>query len=153
MSLTDLKKSSTLSKSTHQKIQTSQLALDDLIDDFINDASRYAVGEDQLAPSTNKVIELNIKKNQFNLSGLNLLAGDISATVKSTTANIKRITKGNTPFRKSTFTLSESAISHLATLADDGDVAKSKLVRFLIEHHFSMTKEERKEIEKRIIVE
>ncbi|PKG57504.1 CopG family transcriptional regulator [Shewanella sp. Choline-02u-19] len=151
MGLTDLKKNSTLSKSTHHKIQTSQLALDDLIDDFINDANRYAVGEAQLAPSTNKVIELNFNKHPLNLSALNVLADDVSVVAKS--ATVKRITKGNAPFRKSTFTLSESAIAHLATLADDGDVAKSKLVRFLIEHHFNKTQQERKEIEKSIIVE
>ncbi|MCL1059043.1 CopG family transcriptional regulator [Shewanella gelidimarina] len=151
MGLTDLKKNSTLSKSAHQKIQTSQLALDDLIDDFINDANRYAVGEAQLAPSTNKVIELNFNKNPLNLSALNVFADDMCVIAKS--ATIKRITKGNAPFRKSTFTLSESAIAHLATLADDGDVAKSKLVRFLIEHHFNKTQQERREIEKSIIVE
>jgi hypothetical protein len=151
MGLTDLKKNSTLSKSTHQKIQTSQLALDDLIDDFINDANRYAVGETQLSLSKNKVIELNFNKDSLNLSALNVLADDMSVVAES--ATVKRITKGNTPFRKSTFTLSESAIAHLATLADDGDVAKSKLVRFLIEHHFNKTQQERREIENSIIVE
>ncbi|QQX81700.1 CopG family transcriptional regulator [Shewanella sp. KX20019] len=153
MGLTDLKKSSTPSKSAHQKIHSSQLALDDLIDDFINDANRYAVGEEQLAPSTNMVIALNTSKSQSNLSSLKQLADDVGVVVQPTTAKVKRITKGDAPFRKSTFTLSESAITHLAVLADDGDVAKSKLVRFLIEHYFNMTPQERKEIEKRIIVE
>ncbi|MCL1050409.1 CopG family transcriptional regulator [Shewanella abyssi] len=153
MGLTDLKKSSTLSKSAHQQIHSSQLALDDLIDDFINDANRYAVGEEQLAPATNKVIALNINKSQSNLSSLKVLANNIGVVVQPSSANVKRITKGDAPFRKSTFTLSESAIAHLAALAEDGDVAKSKLVRFLIEHHFNMTAQERKEIERRIIVE
>lgn len=155
MGLTDLKKNSTPSKSTHQQIQTTQLALDDLIDDFINDASRYAIGEQQRSPVTNKIIELNVKKNQLD-------TGPTSQSVQTTHSspeesdvqqNIKKIIKGDAPFRKATFTLSESAIAHLAALADDGDVAKSKLIRFLIEHYFTMTPQERREIEKRIIVE
>ena len=155
MGLTDLKKNSTPSKSTHQQIQTSQLALDDLIDDFINDASRYAIGEQQRSPVTNKIIELNVKKNQLETGSTSqsVLTTHSSSEEIYVQQNIKTVIKGDAPFRKATFTLSESAIAHLAALADDGDVAKSKLIRFLIEHYFSMTPQERREIEKRIIVE
>ena len=134
MALADLKKNSTQSKSAHQQIQTSQLALDDLIDDFINDASRYAVGEAQLAPNIGKVIALNISHDESD-------------------KNTKVVTKGNVPFRKATFTLSETAITRLAALADNCDMAKSKLIRFLIEHHFDMTPQQRRVIEQSIIVE
>ncbi len=155
MGLTDLKKNSTPSKSTHQQIQTTQLALDDLIDDFINDASRYAIGEEQRSPITNKIIELNANKNLLATGSLNQSAATPHSSPEDIflQQNIKKVIKGDAPFRKATFTLSESAIAHLAALADDGDVAKSKLIRFLIEHFFSMSPQERREIEKRIIVE
>ncbi|WP_299807341.1 CopG family transcriptional regulator [uncultured Shewanella sp.] len=147
MGLADLKKNSTPSSSTHRQIQTSQLALDDLIDDFINDASRYASGQEVLATKQHKVIELERQKVRFQPEyRSNLLSGKQSETVLT-------VKKGNCPVRKATFTLTESAIAHLATLADDCDIAKSKLIRFLIEHHFNLSPEQRKQKEQSIIVE
>ncbi|GIU09657.1 MULTISPECIES: CopG family transcriptional regulator [unclassified Shewanella] len=147
MGLADLKKNSTPSSSTHRQIQTSQLALDDLIDDFINDASRYASGQEVLASNKHKVIDLESQKARFQPEyRSHLLNSQQSETVLT-------VKKGNCPVRKATFTLTESAIAHLATLADDCDVAKSKLIRFLIEHHFNLSPEQRKLKEKSIIVE
>ncbi|MGS0681807.1 CopG family transcriptional regulator [Shewanella sp. 125m-7] len=147
MGLADLKKNSTPSSSTHRQIQTRQLALDDLIDDFINDASRYASGQEVLATSQSKVIDLERQKARFQPEfRSNLLCTQHAETVLT-------VKKGNCPVRKATFTLTESAIAHLATLADDCDIAKSKLIRFLIEHHFNLSPEQRKQKEKSIIVE
>ncbi|MGS0673963.1 CopG family transcriptional regulator [Shewanella sp. 125m-1] len=147
MGLADLKKNSTPSSSTHRQIQTRQLALDDLIDDFINDASRYASGQEVLATNSSKVIELERKKLRFQPEfRTNLVTSQQAEAVLT-------VKKGNSPVRKATFTLTESAIAHLATLADDCDVAKSKLIRFLIEHHFNLSPEQRKQKEKSIIVE
>ncbi|MGS0691158.1 CopG family transcriptional regulator [Shewanella sp. 30m-9] len=147
MGLADLKKNSTPSSSTHRQIQTRQLALDDLIDDFINDASRYASGQEVLATNSSKVIELERKKPRFQPEFRSNLVTSQQAEAVLT------VKKGNSPVRKATFTLTESAIAHLATLADDCDVAKSKLIRFLIEHHFNLSPEQRKQKEKSIIVE
>ena len=147
MGLADLKKNSTPSSLTHRQIQTSQLALDDLIDDFINDASRYASGQEVLASKQRKVIDLERQKARFQPEHRsNLLGSQQSETVLT-------VKKGNSPVRKATFTLTESAIAHLATLADDCDIAKSKLIRFLIEHHFNLSPEQRKQKEQSIIVE
>ncbi|MGS0695274.1 CopG family transcriptional regulator [Shewanella sp. 0m-4] len=147
MGLADLKKNSTPSSSTHRQIQTRQLALDDLIDDFINDASRYASGQEVLATNSSQVIELERKKPRFQPEFRSNLVTSQQAEAVLT------VKKGNSPVRKATFTLTESAIAHLATLADDCDVAKSKLIRFLIEHHFNLSPEQRKQKEKSIIVE
>ncbi|MGS0729888.1 CopG family transcriptional regulator, partial [Shewanella sp. 0m-11] len=119
----------------------------DLIDDFINDASRYASGQEVLATNSSKVIELERKKPRFQPEFRSNLVTSQQAEAVLT------VKKGNSPVRKATFTLTESAIAHLATLADDCDVAKSKLIRFLIEHHFNLSPEQRKQKEKSIIVE
>ncbi|ABZ75923.1 transcriptional regulator, CopG family [Shewanella halifaxensis HAW-EB4] len=148
MGLADLKKNSTPSSSTHRQIQTSQLALDDLIDDFINDASRYASGQEVLATNQSKVIDLERQKARFQPEFRSNLLSNQQA--EETVLTVK---KGNGPVRKATFTLTESAIAHLATLANDCDVAKSKLIRFLIEHHFNLSPEQRRAKEKSIIVE
>jgi len=41
-------------------------------------------------------------------------------------------------YRKATFSLSEAAIAHLATLSEESDISKSKLIRFLIEQHYAL---------------
>ncbi|GIU34673.1 CopG family transcriptional regulator [Shewanella schlegeliana] len=149
MGLADLKKNSTPSSSTHRQIQTSQLALEDLIDDFINDASRYAIGQEEQAPKLSELVDLECH-SQVEL--LTNLRGD-KYKVERLAEKVLTVKKGKLPVRKATFTLTESAIAHLAELADDCDVAKSKLIRFLIEHHFNLSPEQRRAKEKSIIVE
>ncbi|QLE86229.1 MULTISPECIES: hypothetical protein [Shewanella] len=135
MGLADLKKNSTQSKrQTHIDVP-EQMSLDDFIDGFIDQATTYAAGGEQ----SNSIAEIiEFKPHQED---------------KQTVNPVRTIGKGNAPFRKATFTLSESAISHLADLASGCDVAKSKLIRFLIEHHYSLSDDERRRVEKSIIVE
>ncbi|GIU12807.1 CopG family transcriptional regulator [Shewanella sp. MBTL60-007] len=150
MGLADLKKNSTPSSITHRQIQTSQLALEDLIDDFINDASRYALGQEEQAPKQSELVDLERYSQREGLA--NLRNAD-SYKVERLAEKVLTVKKGDFPVRKATFTLTESAIAHLAELADDCDVAKSKLIRFLIEHHFNLSPEQRRAKEKSIIVE
>lgn len=140
MGLADLKKSSTQSSrgqahvSRHQQVN---------IEDFIDEATHYAAGFKNTDQDMAEVITLASIVNQ-----------QPPSKVKAQSAKaITQIRKGNEPYRKATFTLSESAISHLAELASECDVAKSKLIRFLIEHHFSLTDDERKAKERSIIVD
>lgn len=142
MGLADLKKSSTQSSTSVSHSRVQQLTLDALVDDFIDDANRYALGQQMLTSEQNR------------LTDLAFTAAIDDSTITETPKNqVVTIKKGDAPVRKATFTLTESAIAHLATLADDCDVAKSKLIRFLIEHHFNLTAEQRKQKEQSIIVE
>ncbi|WP_108944030.1 CopG family transcriptional regulator [Shewanella halifaxensis] len=142
MGLADLKKSSTQSSTSVSHSRVQQLTLDALVDDFIDDANRYALGQQMLTSEQNRLTDLAFTA-----------AIDDSTITETPKKQVVTIKKGDAPVRKATFTLTESAIAHLATLADDCDVAKSKLIRFLIEHHFNLTAEQRKQKEQSIIVE
>ncbi|MCG9755868.1 CopG family transcriptional regulator [Shewanella insulae] len=114
-----------------------------MIDDFIDDATHYAAGQPSNVQQMAEVIALETGfdggiKRQRSLEAM---------------PSPKVVPKGSGPYRKATFTLSESAISHLAELASGCDVAKSKLIRFLIEHHYSLTESERQQKEQSIIVD
>ncbi|MCE9686620.1 CopG family transcriptional regulator [Shewanella sp. AS16] len=118
MGLADLKKNYTQSKKV-----TAQLSLDD----FIEAANLYAMGQAPEARQTTAQLVPFIRPAQG--------------------AQNKQDNRPHEPFRKATFTLSESAISQLADLASECEIAKSKLVRFLIEHHYALPVHERKQKE------
>lgn len=105
MALTDLKKKYT---------QSDRVILSDVsVDDFIDDALNYAVGDPKVV-SINRGVE------------------------KATKALDNSVFSGleSKPFRRSTFTLSEPVITKLAQLANHEQIAKSKLVRELINEHY-----------------
>ncbi len=136
MGLADLKKNSTQSRALSDSEQRS-VSLSDLIEDFIDDAIHYAAGQPQQSKQFAQVITLE--------TGFN---GMLSAQIPSQ----KELPKSDKPYRKATFTLSESAIAHLAELASGCDLAKSKLIRLLIEHYYSLDKSEQMKIQRRIMV-
>lgn len=149
MGLADLKKSSTQSDSD-SSARTRKLQMS--LDEFIDDATTYAAGFSSSDKSISDkamadVIEL---ASHFSVPESQPLSNTIS---RSELKQVKKVLRGSEPFRKATFTLSESAISHLAELASGCDIAKSKLIRFLIEHHFSLGDDERREKERSIIVD
>lgn len=142
MGLADLKKNATQSKLTMVS-QAGQISLSELIDDFIDDATHYAEGKSEQVKPLAQVIELE--------TGFN---GSLDTRTQLSIRAMKKVfPKGSTPYRKATFTLSESAIAHLAELASGCDIAKSKLIRFLIEHHYSLTESERQQKEHSILVD
>ncbi|MCZ4336821.1 CopG family transcriptional regulator [Shewanella colwelliana] len=142
MGLADLKKNSTQSSAQRSGQRPLQMSLDALIEDFIDDATHYAAGQSEQVQRMAQVIELE--------TGFSGLFDKEDTPVK---AQQKVVPKGNMPYRKATFTLSESAIAHLAELASDCDIAKSKLIRFLIEHHYSLSDAERSQKERSILVD
>jgi len=117
------------------------------LDEFIDDATTYAAGFSSNDKAMAEVIEL---ASHFSVPESQPFS---EVDSRNEPLQVKKVLKGSEPYRKATFTLSESAISHLAELASGCDVAKSKLIRFLIEHHFSLSDEERREKEKAIIVD
>ena len=141
MGLADLKKNSTQSSAARQNRKLLNISLDTLIDDFIEDATHYAAGQPAQVPQMAEIIALE--------TGFD---GEFKAQHQIKPAP-KVVPKGPGPYRKATFTLSESAIAHLAELASGCDVAKSKLIRFLIEHHYALSEVERQQKEQSIIVD
>lgn len=142
MGLADLKKNSTPCERGDRQRRAKQVSLDALINDFINDANHYASGRPEQARTMAQVIEL-----ETGFNGLPVQA------IKPASANQPERIRGAAPYRKATFTLSESAIAHLAELANGCDMAKSKLIRFLIEHHYSLSAIERRQKELSINVD
>ncbi|GGB50696.1 ribbon-helix-helix domain-containing protein [Shewanella inventionis] len=128
MGLADLKKNASLCKSDRPIAIT--------VDDFIAAADLYAAGLNTrssdcinaIAKPTNVVDFLQRKYQQHN-------------TMTQTSPVPKK------PYKRCTFTLSETAIEQLTTLSQTGQVAKSKLIRQLIAHYFSLTPEQQKRID------
>ncbi|MGB1263101.1 MAG: hypothetical protein ACPG52_09345 [Cognaticolwellia sp.] len=109
MSLSDLKKS----KSGPKK-RTKHFT----VDEFIADAENYAQGTPQIVSSAQN--ERNVKQA--------ILAAK-SQDVRPNDDNSELIRR----FRHATFTLSEQAIEQLQTLALDSKLAKSHILRILID--------------------
>ncbi|WP_286264133.1 hypothetical protein [Thalassotalea atypica] len=112
MSLTDLKKNK--DGKTKKKTFT--------VDEFISDAENYAKG-------TPEIVKRGAAPESKNLD----LKQAISFAEKQVTEREK--SKGsNKPFRHATFTLSEDAIAELNLLAKDAKLAKSHIIRILIDN-------------------
>ncbi|MBB1440859.1 replication protein RepA [Shewanella sp. SG41-4] len=84
------------------------------VDDFIEDANNYALG---------------------------LKASDGQANVNSTTQDfLKGLDKKSTKiYRHATFTLTEKSISQLDEMAKNSNVAKSKILRILIDEFYQQS--------------
>ena len=108
MSLSDLK------KSTDGKVKKKKFT----IDEFISDAENYARGEPEIVSSD--------PNNKLNLR--QAIAAAKNHVERKKTANVERV-----PFRHATFTLSEDAIEQLQELAADTQLAKSHIIRILID--------------------
>jgi len=123
MSLTDLK------KSKDSKAKTKSFT----IDEFISDAEDYAKGApkivSELTADTNNKLNLkqaiNEAKRYVELTEIeHQQAQEVKAGVRS---------KADKPFRRATFTLSEDAIEQLHDLSEGTDLAKSHILRILID--------------------
>jgi len=115
MSLSDLKKS-------HSKLPKKR---DFTVDEFISDAENYAKGSATI-----------VSKDTKNLSmGQALLLTKQHLSEKETTHS--------KPFRRATFTLSEEAIAQLTQLSVGSDLAKSHIIRILINELCSKDQRER----------
>jgi hypothetical protein len=105
MSLTDLKKTSQ-GKPKKRKFT---------VDEFIADAENYALGHPEIVNSSDT-------KN----------VGIEQAIIAAKQQFESKKAKGSKPFRHATFTLSEHAIDQLQNLAKDTKLAKSHIIRILI---------------------
>lgn len=125
MSLTDLKKGA--KGKTKKKNFT--------IDEFISDAEDYAKGAPKI------VSELTNDEKKGKKLSLKQAISEAKRYVKMTeiehqkAAEVKAGVKGKVdkPFRRATFTLSEEAIHQLQDLSEGTDLAKSHILRILID--------------------
>ena len=125
MSLTDLKKGA--SSKTKKKKFT--------IDEFISDAEDYAKGSPKIV---SELTNDDKKKRKLNL---NQAINEAQRYVKMTEVEHQQAAevkagvreKVDKPFRRATFTLSEEAIHQLQDLSQGADLAKSHILRILID--------------------
>ncbi|MBL4910865.1 MAG: hypothetical protein JKX78_12735 [Alteromonadaceae bacterium] len=108
MSLSDLKK-----KKNHYVKKKSFT-----IDEFISDAENYAKGAPSIVSGGAKSANIDINMSQAILMAKQHLEN--------------KNKKHNKPFRRATFTLSEDAIEQLTQLSAGTDLAKSHIIRILI---------------------
>ncbi len=109
MSLTDLK------KNQHARSKKKKMT----VDQFIAEAENYAKGRAETSNST--------EYNHLNL------ALDMDQALLLTKQHLEQKQQAqHTPFRRATFTLSEQAIAQLTELSQGSDLAKSHIIRILI---------------------
>jgi hypothetical protein len=113
MSLTDLKKSMDDGKGKKRKFT---------VDEFISDADNYAKGAPEIVSGVNY--------NELNLTQAVLATKQY---VKQKNESLEDVKKDSKPFRHATFTLSEDAIAQLQDLAINTKLAKSHIIRILID--------------------
>lgn len=112
MSLTDLKKSKDRS---HSKENVKEQFT---IDEFIADADNYAKGSPQIVSNENHG-KMNLKQAIHD--------------AKMLIERKKAAEMQGKPFRRATFTLSENTIEQLQKLSEGTDLAKSHIIRILID--------------------
>ncbi len=110
MSLTDLKKG----KDKDSKATKEQFT----VDDFIADADNYAKGSPQIVSNDDRG-KMNLKQSIHD--------------AKRMIEQKKAAGAQNKPFRRATFTLSENTIEQLQHLSEGTDLAKSHIIRILID--------------------
>ena len=140
MGLSDLKKNAMPSSNIQPSLS---------LDEFIEAANLYAMGQSPNktkgshfafeAATTNAKTADQTFTNITTDTGLNhsnvlILHKQSLGTEVLSPANVE----AKTHYRKATFSLSEAAISQLATLSQYSTLSKSKLLRFLIEQHYEL---------------
>lgn len=134
MGLADLKKNASLCKSTNN-IAVS-------IDDFIAAADLYAAGQDRPQHEEKQTLMTSDADKQNNI--IDFLQRKYPQHVEP----IKSVNKSKQqPYRRCTYTLSETAISQLTLLSQQGGIAKSKLIRQLISQYFSLSPQQKKRLD------
>ncbi|MFB2761169.1 CopG family transcriptional regulator [Shewanella xiamenensis] len=130
MGLSDLKKNAMPSRGGVQPLS---------LDEFIDAATLYAMGESHIPSTGNSVAAMErVKESPVEVT---LETSNVVTLHRPQTASRSldtTIDDERPHYRKATFSLSEAAIAHLATLSEESDISKSKLIRFLIEQHYAL---------------
>lgn len=130
MGLSDLKKNAMPSRGGVQPLS---------LDEFFDAATLYAMGESHIPSTGNSVAAMErVKESPLEVT---LDTSNVVTLHRPQTASRSldtTIDDERPHYRKATFSLSEAAIAHLATLSEESDISKSKLIRFLIEQHYAL---------------
>lgn len=121
MSLSDLKKNKDRSNSKENVKEQFT------IDEFIADADNYAKGSPQIVSNENHG-KMNLKQAIYD--------------AKQLIEQKKTVKMQGKPFRRATFTLSENTIEQLQQLSEQADLAKSHILRILIDELSNKEQEE-----------
>lgn len=121
MSLSDLKKNKDRANSKENVKEQFT------IDEFIADADNYAKGSPQIVSNENHG-KMNLKQAIHDAKML---------IERKKSANLQ-----GKPFRRATFTLSENTIEQLQKLSEGADLAKSHILRILIDELSNKEQEE-----------
>jgi hypothetical protein len=121
MSLSDLKKSKDRSNSKENVKEQFT------IDEFIADADNYAKGSPQIVSNENHG-KMNLKQAIHD--------------AKLLIERKKAASMQDKPFRRATFTLSENTIEQLQQMSEGADLAKSHIIRILVDELSSKEQEE-----------
>lgn len=97
------------------------------IEDFINDAQRYAFGEMELSTCQHNIDQADTKRQGSGETLTSLLDSGF-------------VQDDRTKFRHATFSLSEQAITQLSELSQTRHMAKSKILRELIDTEYQSEK-------------
>lgn len=125
MSLTDLKKSKV------HKVKNKKFT----VDEFISDAENYAKGTPKIVSEISRSEQISHKlslKQAINEAKRYVEMTEIEHQ-QAEDIKVDDSAKVSKPFRRATFTLSEEAIEQLQGLSEDSDLAKSHILRILID--------------------
>jgi hypothetical protein len=125
MSLTDLKKSKV------HKVKNKKFT----VDEFISDAENYAKGTPKIVSEISSSEQISHKLSLKQAISEAKRYVEMTEIEHQQAEEVKvddraRVCK---PFRRATFTLSEEAIEQLQGLSEDSDLAKSHILRILID--------------------
>ncbi|MGI2209326.1 CopG family transcriptional regulator [Shewanella baltica] len=136
MGLSDLKKNAMPSSSIQPSLS---------LDEFIEAANLYAMGQ---SLNKTKSSHFAFEADATNANTADLKVADIGLSHSNVLLLHKQSlgtevlspakVEATAHYRKATFSLSEAAISQLATLSEESTLSKSKLLRFLIEQHYEL---------------
>lgn len=133
MGLSDLKKNAMSSSSLQHSLS---------LDEFIEAANLYAMGQslNKIKSNLDHKADATVTKTTDITDMARSHSNVLSLHKQSIETNVLFPAKVETKthYRKATFSLSEAAITHLATLAEESTISKSKLLRLLIEQHFDL---------------
>lgn len=133
MGLSDLKKNAMSSSSLQHSLS---------LDEFIEAANLYAMGQslNKIKSNLDHKADATVTKTTDTTDMARSHSNVLSLHKQSLETDVLFPAKVETKthYRKATFSLSEAAITHLATLAEESSISKSKLLRLLIEQHFDL---------------
>ncbi|KFZ38152.1 hypothetical protein HR45_06515 [Shewanella mangrovi] len=126
MGLADLKKNATRSERAY-----SEEAFSPSIDDFIDDAIFYAMGQQKLPSSQSKNNVVTFHRAEQSLTQ----------------------TPAQHPLKRGTYTLGDSTVTKLRALAEEAGISRSRMLRFLVNYYEHLNPQQRRLLYRQFMIE